>query len=83
MLVSRRALLIGGATLPVVSNAANSRASETARIDEARAVVTAMLAAEPIPALSIAVVQGKEVIWAEAFGKANLPVHPRGLVGGS
>jgi len=72
MLVSRRALLIGGATLPVVSNAANSRASETARIDEARAVVTAMLAAEPIPALSIAVVQGKEVIWAEAFGKANL-----------
>ena len=72
MLVSRRALLIGSAALPVVSNAVNTRASATARIDEARTVVTAMFAAEPIPALSIAVVQGKEVIWAEAFGKANL-----------
>jgi len=72
MLVSRRALLIGGVTLPVVSKAVNTPASAAARIDEARAVVTAMLAAEPIPALSIAVIQGKEVIWAEAFGKVNL-----------
>jgi CubicO group peptidase (beta-lactamase class C family) len=72
MLVSRRALLIGSAALPVVSVAANSRASAKARLAEARTVVTAMLAAEPIPALSIAVIQGKEVIWAEAFGKANL-----------
>jgi CubicO group peptidase (beta-lactamase class C family) len=72
MRVSRRALLIGGAALPVVSNAVDTRVSASARIDEARTVVTAMLAAEPIPALSIAVVQGKELIWAEAFGKANL-----------
>ena len=72
MLVSRRALLMGGVTLPVVSKAVNTPVSAAARIDEARAVVTAMLAAEPIPALSIAVIQGKEVIWAEAFGKANL-----------
>ena len=45
MIVSRRALLIGSAALPVVSNAVNPPASAKARIEEARKVVTAMLAA--------------------------------------
>jgi len=72
MQISRRSLLLGSTALTAVASAAATRAPKSAGIDQARAVVTAMLAAEPIPALSIAVVQGKELVWAEAFGKANL-----------
>lgn len=43
-----------------------------ATLATARAAVAEVRAATPTPALSVAVVRGGEVVWAEAFGSANL-----------
>lgn len=69
MLVSRRSLLAGSAALVV---AASVRAADKDRVGAARALARELMAADPIPALSIAVMRGPELVWAEAFGKVDL-----------
>lgn len=51
-----------------------SRAARAARagVDTARAIAQQMMAADPLPSLSIAVMRGTELVWAEAFGKVDL-----------
>jgi CubicO group peptidase (beta-lactamase class C family) len=66
---SRRALLAGGTALAAATFV---HAADRKRLDAARAVVQELLAADPIPALSIAVMRGSELAWAEAFGKVVL-----------
>jgi len=69
MPLSRRALLIAGSALATASLA---RALDKNTRKSARAVVDELLAKDPIPALSIAVMRGNELLWAEAFGKVDL-----------
>ncbi len=69
---SRRSLLIGSAAL---ATAALARTSDRDRLTAARAIVHDMLAADPIPALSIAVMRGNEPLWSEAFGKVDLELE--------
>jgi serine beta-lactamase-like protein LACTB len=74
MPVSRRVLLTGSAGLAAIA-AAPASAGTTAslpRIAQARQVVKAILAADAIPALSIAVMKGDELLWSEAFGSVDL-----------
>jgi serine beta-lactamase-like protein LACTB len=66
---SRRALLAGGTALAAATFV---HAADRKRLDAARAVVQELLATDPIPALSIAVMRGSELAWAEAFGKVDL-----------
>jgi len=67
MQLSRRALLFTSAALATTAHAAPKK-----QLDGARAIVRELMAANPIPALSIAVTRGNELLWAEAFGKVDL-----------
>jgi serine beta-lactamase-like protein LACTB len=67
MPLSRRALLFTTAALVTSAHAAPRR-----QLESARAVVREVLAANAVPALSIAVMRGDELLWAEAFGKVDL-----------
>ena len=69
MPISRRALLLAGGACAAASLA---RALDRDTRKAARAVVDELLAKDPIPALSIAVMGGNELLWAEAFGKVDL-----------
>ena len=69
MRFSRRSLLIGSAAFATVAMARNAAQD---RVEAARALVNGMLARDPIPAFSIAVMRGEELLWAEAFGKVEL-----------
>lgn len=69
MRFSRRALLAGSSALALTTLA---RALESSRLDAARAIAQELLAKDPIPALSIAVMRGSELLWTEAFGKVDL-----------
>ena len=67
MQLSRRALLFTSAALATAAYSAPKK-----QLDSARAIVRELMTANPIPALSIAVTRGNELLWAEAFGKADL-----------
>ena len=67
MKLSRRTLLLSSAALATAAHAAPSKQAESAQ-----AVIREMLAANAIPALSIAVMRGDELLWAEAFGQVDL-----------
>jgi CubicO group peptidase (beta-lactamase class C family) len=67
MQLSRRALLFTSAALATAANAAPKK-----QMDAARAAVLKILGAHAIPALSIAVMRGDELLWAEAFGQVDL-----------
>jgi CubicO group peptidase (beta-lactamase class C family) len=69
MQVSRRSLLLGTATLAAATSASAGHAGKAAM---AREVVGALMTASPVAALSIAVMRGDELLWAEAFGKADM-----------
>ena len=69
MRFSRRSLLIGSAAFATVAMARNAAQD---RVEAARALVNGLLARDPIPAFSIAVMRGEELLWAEAFGKVDL-----------
>ncbi len=69
MTLSRRALFL--ATAAVASTAYASKADKKS-IDAARVAVREVLAANAVPAFSVAVARGNEIVWAEAFGKADL-----------
>jgi len=74
---SRRSVLFGGATL------ASSRLATAApgSISSARAVVRGIMAANPVAALSIAVMRGDDVLWSEAFGKVDLELDVAATTG--
>jgi serine beta-lactamase-like protein LACTB len=69
MTLSRRWFLLASG---IVAGTAFARAGEQRRIDAARAVARDMMSADPLPALSLAVMRGDELLWAEAFGKVDL-----------
>lgn len=69
MSLSRRTLLTGTAALAALGPVFGA---EKARIIAARAVAKEILAANQIPALSVAVMRGEQLVWAEAFGDADL-----------
>ncbi len=73
---TRRNILLAGtvaAVTPAIKPAESLAATDLApRIRQARDVVKGMMAAEPLPALSVAVANRQGVLWAEAFGKANI-----------
>jgi serine beta-lactamase-like protein LACTB, mitochondrial len=69
MQFSRRSLLIGSATLVT---AASASAADKKRLAASRTVAGDVLKSAPIPALSMAVMRGDELLWSEAFGKADL-----------
>lgn len=66
MELSRRSLLLGTAGLAATTVAASDQ-----KVDAARAIAREILAA-PVAALSVAVMRGDELLWAEAFGKADV-----------
>lgn len=69
MELSRRALLLGSAALASAPLAAST---EKARVDQSRALVRELLTANAIPAFSIAVMRADQLLWAQAFGDADL-----------
>ena len=69
MPVSRRSLFL---TSAAVATVAIARKADPKSIDAARAAVRGTLGATPVPAFSIAVVRGDDLLWAEAFGKSDL-----------
>jgi CubicO group peptidase (beta-lactamase class C family) len=69
MPLSRRALFL---TTAAVATSAYARKADAKPIEAARAAVREVLAANPVPAFSIAVMRGDELAWAEAFGKSDL-----------
>jgi serine beta-lactamase-like protein LACTB, mitochondrial len=69
MNMSRRSLMLGSAALASVSLA--KEASRPA-INASRAIANEILAANAIPALSMAVMHGTQLLWAEAFGQADI-----------
>jgi CubicO group peptidase (beta-lactamase class C family) len=74
---TRRALLLGAATFAVAATASPARAQSADEVGAARAsaVAAALHAAQPSPALSLAVARPEDVVWAEAFGKADLELE--------
>ena len=70
MKMSRRSLLLGSATLTGVASVVG--AADQKRLELSRHWAQGLMAADPIPALSIAVTRGTETLWAEAFGRSDL-----------
>jgi serine beta-lactamase-like protein LACTB len=71
--LSRRSLMFGSAALAVTVNAnSQANAAERNSLRAAREIVQGLLTADPIPALSIAVMNGDDLVWAEAFGTVDL-----------
>ncbi len=69
---TRRSILLSSAALAA---AAFARADNKDAVAAAREVVRGLLAANPIPALSIAVMRGDDLLWAEAFGQADVELN--------
>jgi serine beta-lactamase-like protein LACTB len=69
MQFSRRSLLLGSAAL---LTSASAGAAGKKRLEAARALVRELMTTNPIPALSVAVMRGDELLWSEAFGKVDL-----------
>jgi serine beta-lactamase-like protein LACTB len=69
MTPSRRSFLLGTSALAV---APLTRAADAKGIDAARVLAQQALSTESLPSLSIAVVRAGKLLWAEAFGKADL-----------
>ncbi len=71
-MLTRRTLLLGTAALTAATTA---RSADPQRIGAAREVIRSVFASAPIPALSIAVMRGQELLWAEAFGTADVELE--------
>jgi serine beta-lactamase-like protein LACTB, mitochondrial len=69
MMLSRRSFVLGTTALTMAPFA---RAADSKGLITARALVQELMAADPLPSLSIAVMRGSELLWAEAFGKVDL-----------
>jgi serine beta-lactamase-like protein LACTB, mitochondrial len=68
MQVSRRALMLGSAALASTSFGASGKAGVAA----SRNVIQTLLSAHAIPAFSVAITRADQLLWAEAFGQADL-----------
>src|SRR4051812_34372243 len=71
-LTATRRLLLGASLAAATSAAAAQPRRNPAQAKAADAVVRAVWAAEPTPALSFAVARPGGVVWARAYGKADL-----------
>jgi CubicO group peptidase (beta-lactamase class C family) len=60
--------------IPAQSSVASPQA-ENSSIEDARAILRAAIASENLPALSIAVAKGQVIVWAEAFGWADIATN--------
>jgi serine beta-lactamase-like protein LACTB len=72
---TRRGLLLGATALAAMSSACATQAQPaTSGVNQKRAtdVANSLFAAQPVPALSLAVADASGVIWDQAFGKANI-----------
>ena len=67
MQLSRRTLLFTSAALATSTYGAPEK-----QLAGARTIVREIMAANSIPALSISVMRGNDLLWAEAFGKVDL-----------
>lgn len=74
MQLSRRSLILGSAA--VAAGPALSAADKPS-VAGGRKVIQELLAANPIPALSIAVTRGLQVVWSEAYGQVDLELGVR------
>jgi serine beta-lactamase-like protein LACTB, mitochondrial len=70
MPLSRRSMLLGTAAL--ASTSLEIRANDKSRIAASRAIARDLLASNPIPSISLAVTRGAQLLWAEAFGQADI-----------
>jgi serine beta-lactamase-like protein LACTB, mitochondrial len=66
---TRRHLLLGTAAL---ATATHARTSNDQRVEALREISRGLMAAHPLPALSIAMTQGDQLVFAEAFGQVDL-----------
>lgn len=72
---SRRQLVLGGSALAVAATEparAHTVQANSAGAARADAVAQGLLAANPAPALSVAVARPDGLVWAKAYGKADL-----------
>jgi serine beta-lactamase-like protein LACTB, mitochondrial len=69
MMLSRRLFLLANSALAATAFA---RPLEQKGLAAARSLAQELMTADPLPALSIAVMRGGELVWAEAFGKVDL-----------
>jgi len=70
--LNRRLVLLGGSTLAVSAGAPAVAAAARADRNRADAIARQLMATSPTPALSVAVARPGGVIWAKAYGKADL-----------
>jgi len=72
MELTRRLVLLGGASFGAAACASAAKPQQTESIVQARAIAQELLNANPIPALSLAVMKDGNLVWAEAYGKADI-----------
>lgn len=83
MLGGATALAIGAAARPALAKAAGGGFGlDAPGAAQARAIVQQMMAEAHAPAMSAAVSVGGEVVWAEAFGLADLETHAPATISG-
>src|SRR5687768_14498590 len=71
-MITRRSMMLGVAALTATAHA---RSLVGKRLQAARAVALDLMAQNPIVGLSIAVTRGGELVWAEAFGHADIELE--------
>jgi serine beta-lactamase-like protein LACTB, mitochondrial len=74
MKLSRRFILLGATALAAT---AHGRGANKDQLAAARALVQQLLRANPVAGFSIAVSRGEELLWAEAFGHADVELAVR------
>lgn len=73
---TRRSFMLGVSVLAAASAAPTVLAKPASRVArKATDVAKALLAAQPVPALSLAVARPSGLLWADAFGKADLELE--------
>ncbi|MSP21011.1 MAG: class C beta-lactamase-related serine hydrolase [Alphaproteobacteria bacterium] len=84
LLHTRRGILLGTASLAAMSatSAAHAQLINPLKAVRATDIARTLREAQPAPALSLAVANARGILWAEAYGKADLqldievnPVH--------
>jgi CubicO group peptidase (beta-lactamase class C family) len=79
MQASRRHLLLGAAGLGVAACATARPRAAAPQAPSLRAVAQTLMQTAPAPALSCAVYRGDQLLWAEAFGMADIELNVAAL----
>ena len=74
-MLTRRNFVLGTSASAVALSAVH--AADGSRLDGVRAIAQQMMSANPLPSLSIAVMQDAKLVFAEAFGKVDLELGTR------